>query len=72
MQRRAEGDAWGTISRIAGNGARCRSELRCGDREPTINATLNNPYGIAVHAALNVYVADFGDQEVRKLSGAAP
>jgi uncharacterized protein (TIGR03437 family) len=56
--------AAGVISTIAGNG----HPGSYGDNGPANLAQLNAPYGLAVDAAGNVYVADFGNHRVRRIS----
>jgi uncharacterized protein (TIGR03437 family) len=53
-----------TISTIAGNGTAGYS----GDGGPALNAELNNPHGIAVDAAGNLYIADKLNSRVRKVA----
>ena len=60
----------GTITLIAGSGTFCQSAPQCGDGGPATSAQLNFPGGVAVDAKGNVYVADTGDNEVRKISPA--
>ena len=60
----------GTIARIAGTGAACASPPTCGDGGPATSATLGGPDGVAVDTHKNVYVADGGDNEVRKINAA--
>jgi sugar lactone lactonase YvrE len=60
-------DAAGTITRLAGNGRPCSTPGRCGDGLRAVDARLAGPSGVAVDAAMNVYLADAGDREVRKL-----
>ena len=60
-------DAGGTITRLAGSGRLCSTPGKCGDGLAAIDASLGNPTGVAVDAAMNVYLADPGDREVRKL-----
>ena len=55
----------GTVTRVVGNGSRCMSAPGCRDGGPAASGELNGPEGIAVDAAMNVYIADSGDQEVR-------
>ena len=56
----------GTISTIAGTGAAGFS----GDGGPATSATMFHPLGIAVDAANNVYIADAGNQRIRKVEAA--
>jgi sugar lactone lactonase YvrE len=58
----------GKISRIAGTGAACATAPSCGDNGVATAALLNFPGGIVVDPAGNAYVADAGDNEVRKIS----
>ena len=61
-------DAGGTITRLAGSGRLCSTPGKCGDGLAAIDASLGNPTGVAVDAAMNVYLADPGDREVRRLA----
>jgi trimeric autotransporter adhesin len=54
----------GVITTFAGNGITGNS----GDNGPAIKATLNNPMGIAVDAAGDVFIADTYNYAVRKVS----
>jgi DNA-binding beta-propeller fold protein YncE len=60
-------DADGTITGLAGSGRLCSTPGKCGDGLAAIDASLGNPTGVAVDAAMNVYLADPGAREVRKL-----
>jgi hypothetical protein len=51
----------GTITTVAGNGI----EGFSGDAGPAANATLNSPAAVAVDAAGNIYIADWGNNRVR-------
>src|SRR5271157_1343513 len=54
----------GVITTVAGNGTQGYS----GDSGPAVNAELNGPVSVTVDAAGNLYVADTGNQRVRKIS----
>ena len=54
----------GVISTVAGSGVQGFS----GDNGPAASARLNHPEGVAVDAAGNLYIADTGNQRVRKVS----
>ncbi|HLK65772.1 MAG TPA: BACON domain-containing carbohydrate-binding protein [Bryobacteraceae bacterium] len=56
--------AGGTISTVAGNGA----GTYAGDGGPATSASLYQPAGVAVDSAGNIYIADFQNQRVRKVS----
>jgi sugar lactone lactonase YvrE len=58
----------GTITRIGGTGKSCAKPPACGDGGPATSATLTRPTGLALDQAGNLYVADTGDQEIRKIS----
>ena len=53
----------GTLTTIAGNGIQWFS----GDGGPGANASVSNPWGVAVDAAGNVFVADSENQRVRRI-----
>jgi len=53
----------GTITTVAGNGHPGFS----GDSGPASAAQLNQPYGLALDAAGNLYIADYGNQRVRAI-----
>jgi uncharacterized protein (TIGR03437 family) len=55
----------GLITTVAGNGTRGYR----GDNGPATSAQLNNPYGLAVDAAGNLYIADSSNNRIRKVSG---
>jgi uncharacterized protein (TIGR03437 family) len=54
----------GVVTTLAGNGTAGFS----GDNGPAASAQLNNPYGVAVDSAGNVYIADSGNDRIRKVS----
>jgi uncharacterized protein (TIGR03437 family) len=56
----------GIISTVAGNGQRGFS----GDSGPATGARLGQPAGLAVDAAGNLYIADYGNQRIRRVSPA--
>jgi len=53
----------GTISTVAGNGTRGFS----GDGGPAISASLFDPRGVTVDDAGNIYIADSGNNRIRKV-----
>jgi len=55
----------GVITTVAGIGTNGFS----GDGGPATGATLNLPKGVAVDSAGNLYIADFGNNRIRKVSG---
>jgi sugar lactone lactonase YvrE len=56
----------GVVSTLAGDGfAGAR-----GDGGPAVSAQLHAPYGVAVDLAGNVYIADLGNNRVRRVDGA--
>ena len=55
----------GTISTVAGNGTPGYS----GDAGAATSAQLNAPYGIAVDAIDNIFIADSGNNVIRRVSG---
>jgi sugar lactone lactonase YvrE len=54
----------GTITPFAGNG----TGGYAGDNGPAANAQLSLPYGVGVDASGNVYIADYGNGGIRKVS----
>ena len=56
----------GVISTVAGNGAQGFS----GDGGPAISAQLFSPYAVAVDAAGNLFIADAGNNRIRKVTAA--
>jgi uncharacterized protein (TIGR03437 family) len=61
--RRIDGRT-GIITTVAGNGQAGYS----GDGGPATQATLNLPTGVAVDAAGNLYIADTGNQRIRRVN----
>ena len=57
-------DTSGIITTLVGNGVLDYT----GDGGPAANATLNSPAGIAVDVAGNVYIADSGNNVIRKIN----
>ena len=57
-------DSAGMLTRVAGTGTYGYS----GDNGPATSAQLAHPYGIAVDTAGNLYIADYGNHSVRKVS----
>jgi sugar lactone lactonase YvrE len=57
----------GYISTLAGNGA----SGYAGDNGPATAATLNTPSGVAVDGAGNVYIADSGNNVIRKVAASS-
>jgi Fe-S cluster biogenesis protein NfuA len=59
-----------TITRVAGSGKQCSAPAACGDGSAATSAQLNGPDGVAVAANGTLYIADSGDNEVRRVSAA--
>ena len=57
-------NAAGIITTVAGTGAAGVN----GDGGPAVSAALNLPYGLAADAAGNLYIADLGNNRVRRVS----
>ena len=55
----------GTITSVAGNGTQGFG----GDNGPASQAEFNNPFGVALDAAGNLYIADINNNRIRKVSG---
>jgi sugar lactone lactonase YvrE len=56
-------DPRGTITTVAGNGSAAFS----GDGGPATSASLNSPYGVAVDANGNLYIADLQNNRIRRV-----
>jgi len=56
-------DTWGIITTVAGNGTRGCS----GDGGPATNASLRWPWGVALDANGNLYIADMDNHRIRKV-----
>jgi uncharacterized protein (TIGR03437 family) len=54
----------GTLTQVAGNGSRGAE----GDGGPAISAQLLGPQGLAMDSAGNLYIADTGNQKIRKIT----
>src|SRR5262249_49124518 len=57
----------GIISPYAGTGVGTASPGTSGDGGLALNATLNQPVGVAVDAAGNLFIADTGNEVVRRV-----
>jgi uncharacterized protein (TIGR03437 family) len=57
-------DTRGIVTTVAGNGSSGFS----GDGGPAINASLNNPVGVTVDAAGNLYISDQKNNRIRKVT----
>ena len=64
-------DSTGTISTIAGTGERGERGFG-GDGGPAVEAQLNSPNDVAVDGAGNLYIADTGNNRIRKLTPVGP
>jgi trimeric autotransporter adhesin len=59
-------DTSGIITTVAGNGAASFS----GDGGPATGASVNNPQGVAIDSAGNLFIADFANSRIRKVDHA--
>ena len=56
------------ISTVAGTGKACAPPTAaCGDGGPATQAALNFPFGVAVDAAGDIFIADAGDNRIRRV-----
>ena len=55
----------GYIATVAGNGTGCAGNIPCGDGGPATSAELDNPSGVALDSAGNLYIADSGCRSAR-------
>ena len=65
--------ATGFISTVAGNGTACAAPTAspaCGDGTAATAASLNLPSSVAVDGAGNLYIADYNNQRIRKVTAA--
>ena len=65
--------ATGILSTVAGSGNQCTpATSTCGDGGPATAAGANMrvPYGVSVNAAGDIYIADAGDNRIRKVTAA--
>ncbi|HXB70989.1 MAG TPA: BACON domain-containing carbohydrate-binding protein [Candidatus Acidoferrales bacterium] len=60
----------GVITTVAGDGTSGFTGTPLGDNGPATSAQLRSPQGVAVDSAGNLYIADFGDGKVRKVTNA--
>jgi internalin A len=58
-------DTNGNISTVAGSAT---NQGYSGDGGPATQAKMNTPYGVAVDSAGNIYIADSGNNRIRKVS----
>ncbi len=56
------------LTTIAGSGATASAGSFSGDGGSATLATLWSPYGIALDSAGNIYIADYSDQHIRKIT----
>jgi uncharacterized protein (TIGR03437 family) len=60
-------DTSGNITTVAGNSASLGLGGFSGDGGPATSAGLNSPTGVALDSAGNIYIADYGNQRIRKV-----
>jgi sugar lactone lactonase YvrE len=61
-------DTNGIITTVAGDGPNLTFGSYSGDGGPATNASLNNPSGVAVDAAGNLFIADTYNQRIREIA----
>ena len=62
------GSGSGYITSVAGTGATCAAGANlCGDGAAATSAQLNAPHALHVDSAGNIYIADTGDNRIRKV-----
>jgi hypothetical protein len=60
----------GDIARVAGGGSGCSQQTdSVGDGCPATSADLDEPYGVAVDSAGNIYIADAANELIREVTG---
>jgi hypothetical protein len=59
----------GVIKTVVGDGTACTNSAigQCGDGGPSTAAQLNTPFGVAVDGSGNIFIADTGDNRIRKV-----
>jgi uncharacterized protein (TIGR03437 family) len=67
MRVRKVDAATGIITSVAGNSATLGLGGFSGDGGPATSAALNSPVGVALDNAGNIYIADYGNQRIRKV-----
>ena len=60
-------DSMGTITTFAGTGQYPSIPVFSGDGGPAVQAELSSPWGVAVDGASNVYFADSGNNNIRRV-----
>ena len=60
-------DTSGNITTVAGNSTSPGLGSFSGDGGPATSAGLNSPTGVAIDSAGNLYIADYGNQRIRKV-----
>ena len=61
--------ATGEITTVAGSGTGCAGQTdSIGDGCPATSAPLSNPQAVAVDSAGNLYIVDYGNQRIRKVT----